>query len=217
MAGRKGAGRPDAFDRLKDLAGQDLGAENENKAPGAAGGDSSEETGVLAGDPQKVPVAAPAGGAPDAPAGAPAGSPSEALPATPAGSGDAATVAPQAPAASHSAAVQQSSRRRAPGRRGGPGPGQGDAVAIMVPVASIRIVEGFNARNLPDTDESEEGLTASMARDGLLQPIVVVPSEGGEDYELVSGERRLRGARALGWEQIAVTVRERGTDLDRKL
>lgn len=87
----------------------------------------------------------------------------------------------------------------------------------MVPVASIRIVEGFNARNLPDTDESEEGLTASMARDGLLQPIVVVPSEGGEDYELVSGERRLRGARALGWEQIAVTVRERGTDLDRKL
>ena len=50
-----------------------------------------------------------------------------------------------------------------------------------------------------------EDLTASIARHGVLQPIVVRPK--GDGYELISGERRLRASRAAGRKTIPVTVR----------
>lgn len=56
----------------------------------------------------------------------------------------------------------------------------------------------FDAGNL-------EELTASIARHGVLQPIVVRPK--GDEYELISGERRLRASRAAGKATIPVTVR----------
>lgn len=42
-----------------------------------------------------------------------------------------------------------------------------------------------------------DGLAASLARYGLLHPVVV-----DDDNVLVAGERRLRAARSLGWEEI---------------
>src|SRR5687768_9436752 len=71
-------------------------------------------------------------------------------------------------------------------------------------------------------DFDEEGLKAlaeSMRLEGLMQPVVVrpVPSplpspargEGEMTYfELISGERRLRAAKLLGWETIEAKVIE---------
>src|SRR5262245_47589370 len=48
-------------------------------------------------------------------------------------------------------------------------------------------------------------LAASMAKVGLLHPIVIRP-----DGALIAGERRLRAAELLGWDAIPVTV----VDLD---
>jgi len=51
-----------------------------------------------------------------------------------------------------------------------------------------------------------EELAASMAAEGLLQPIILVKSERG--YEVVAGDRRLLAARHLEWESIDAIVRE---------
>lgn len=55
--------------------------------------------------------------------------------------------------------------------------------------------------------EEIAALAASMAENGLLQPLVVRPAPEEGRYELVSGERRLRAARRLGWNRVPCVVR----------
>jgi ParB family chromosome partitioning protein len=50
-------------------------------------------------------------------------------------------------------------------------------------------------------------LATSMEQSGLLQPVVVRPSQGGT-YELIAGERRWRAAQKLGWEEIGAVIRD---------
>jgi N6-adenosine-specific RNA methylase IME4/ParB-like chromosome segregation protein Spo0J len=49
------------------------------------------------------------------------------------------------------------------------------------------------------------GLSASIAENGLLHPIVITPHR-----ELIAGERRLKACAALGWTKVPITV----VDLD---
>lgn len=51
-------------------------------------------------------------------------------------------------------------------------------------------------------------LEASLRANGLLQPIVVRPKSGGDGYELIAGERRLRAATKIGWDDIPAIVKE---------
>jgi ParB family chromosome partitioning protein len=51
-----------------------------------------------------------------------------------------------------------------------------------------------------------ENLKASIARDGILQPIVVRPATSG--YELIAGERRWKAAMELGLEVIPAIIRQ---------
>lgn len=54
-----------------------------------------------------------------------------------------------------------------------------------------------------------EGLAASIAERGVLQPVVVRPLAGGR-FELVAGERRLRASKLAELERIPAIVRETG-------
>lgn len=63
----------------------------------------------------------------------------------------------------------------------------------------------YQPRRAFDPAELKE-LKESLAANGLLQPIVVRPSDSG--YELVAGERRWRAAKDLGWKRIPAVVRE---------
>lgn len=54
--------------------------------------------------------------------------------------------------------------------------------------------------------EALEELVHSLKTVGLLQPIVVRPTEGG--YEIVAGERRWRAAGEAGWETVPALVRK---------
>lgn len=59
----------------------------------------------------------------------------------------------------------------------------------------------------PRTDMGEEGiaeLADSIAKVGLLQPIVVRPL--GDSYQIIAGERRWRACRAAGIERIPVRL-----------
>jgi ParB family transcriptional regulator, chromosome partitioning protein len=53
--------------------------------------------------------------------------------------------------------------------------------------------------------EELEQLAASVAQHGVLQPILVTPTEAG--FQLIAGERRLRAAEMAGLERIPAVVR----------
>jgi len=55
-------------------------------------------------------------------------------------------------------------------------------------------------------DETISELRASIAENGLLQPLVVRRADAG--FELVAGERRLRAMRDLGWEAAPAMLRD---------
>ena len=63
----------------------------------------------------------------------------------------------------------------------------------------------FQPRRQFDESELAE-LEASLKQSGLLQPITV--RRKGDAYELIAGERRLRAATKLGWEEISAIVRD---------
>lgn len=77
-----------------------------------------------------------------------------------------------------------------------------------VPIDLVR-PNRYQPRTVFDPEGLKE-LQASLERNGLLQPIVVRPLDRG--YELISGERRLRAAKAAGWKAIPAVVRQDVTD-----
>ncbi|MEO5343554.1 MAG: ParB/RepB/Spo0J family partition protein [Gammaproteobacteria bacterium SHHR-1] len=65
-------------------------------------------------------------------------------------------------------------------------------------------------RYQPRRDFDEEGLQElanSITAQGVVQPVVVRPVEGGR-YELIAGERRWRASQLAGKSQIPVVIRE---------
>ena len=74
---------------------------------------------------------------------------------------------------------------------------------------SIRAIRPNPYQPRREFDEGEmTELQASLKASGLLQPITVRRAAEGPGYELISGERRLRAATRLGWEEIAAIVRD---------
>jgi ParB family chromosome partitioning protein len=55
-------------------------------------------------------------------------------------------------------------------------------------------------------EEKIAELATSIVENGMIQPILVIPSKNG--YELVAGERRLRAARVAGIKEIPSIVRD---------
>lgn len=77
-----------------------------------------------------------------------------------------------------------------------------------VPIKNIQR-NPFQPRKDFDPQHLKE-LRESLSTSGLLQPITVRRSaEGGESYELITGERRLRAATDLGWTTISAVVKDR--------
>ena len=89
-----------------------------------------------------------------------------------------------------------------PGQRppGTPSPGLSVAVDDIVPNPE-------QPRRHFD-EEALAALASSIARHGLLQPVLVRRQAGR--YELLAGERRLRAARRAGLATVPVLVREIG-------
>lgn len=76
-----------------------------------------------------------------------------------------------------------------------------------VPIKSIRR-NPFQPRKDFDPQQLKE-LRESLSSSGLLQPVTVRrAAEGGESYELIAGERRLRAAQELGWTTISAVVKD---------
>ncbi|MBR6006901.1 MAG: ParB/RepB/Spo0J family partition protein, partial [Clostridia bacterium] len=64
-------------------------------------------------------------------------------------------------------------------------------------------------------EESINELARSIEQVGLIQPIVV--RKNGPTFELISGERRLRAIKSLGWEKVLCIVDRQTQDADSAL
>ena len=65
----------------------------------------------------------------------------------------------------------------------------------------------YQARRIFD-EEKIQGLALSLKQDGLINPVTVRESKTDDGYELVSGERRVRAARVLAWNDITAHIME---------
>ena len=74
-----------------------------------------------------------------------------------------------------------------------------------VAVQSIR-PNPFQPRRNIDPAQLQE-LADSIAAAGLLQPIVLRETAGGQ-YELIAGERRWRAVQKLGWAKVPAVIKE---------
>jgi ParB family transcriptional regulator, chromosome partitioning protein len=81
-----------------------------------------------------------------------------------------------------------------------------------IPVAQIRPNPYQPRREFRPEELSE--LEASLRASGLLQPITV-RKIGGDSYELIMGERRLRAAAQIGWTDIPAVVKD-SRDIDER-
>jgi len=74
-----------------------------------------------------------------------------------------------------------------------------------LPVDKI-VPNRFQPRNSFDPEAIAE-MAASIEAQGLIQP-VVVNDRGDGKYEMISGERRLRAVKKLGWKEIPVIIHQ---------
>ena len=104
--------------------------------------------------------------------------------------------------------------------------GRGLAALIgdMASVEGVRVTESSGVKRLPvemiianranprrtfDSDQLEE-LTNSVREKGVMQPLLVRPSEDPNVFEIIAGERRWRAAQKAGLHDVPVIVREVG-------
>jgi ParB family chromosome partitioning protein len=95
-----------------------------------------------------------------------------------------------------------------------PAPVEQVAVASNSPYREVDITLVVANPNQPRKvfdDESLEGLAASIKAVGLIQPIIVRPTDG-DNFELIAGERRLRASIIAGLATIPVLVQPDVTD-----
>lgn len=95
---------------------------------------------------------------------------------------------------------------------GSPGPAAADPVSVRYAELPIdRIVPNPRQPRQVFDDEALAELAFSISEIGLLQPVVVRPTDDGR-FELVAGERRLRACRVAGLSVVPAIVRQTDDD-----
>ena len=77
---------------------------------------------------------------------------------------------------------------------------------IAISIEKLYPFEGHPYKVLDN--EEMEALTESIHTEGILSPLIVRPLEGTEEYEVISGHRRLHAAQRAGLSEIPALVYE---------
>ncbi len=90
----------------------------------------------------------------------------------------------------------------------GAGAARADGTPAEIPAGDISPNPHQPRRHFPEAELAE--LCESIRQQGILQPLIVSPSEGKAEtpYILVAGERRLRAAKAAGLETVPCIIRD---------
>lgn len=86
------------------------------------------------------------------------------------------------------------------------GKGSNPASAVEIPVDRIRFDPKQPRKTI--SEDSLRELSESISRVGVLEPVLLRPTEKPEKYILVCGERRVRAAKLSGLSSIPAIVRE---------
>jgi ParB family chromosome partitioning protein len=86
-------------------------------------------------------------------------------------------------------------------------PGSAGEAAVLVEIPVGDITPNPHQPRVHFDEESLAELTSSIRQIGVLQPVLVRPSERGTGYELIAGERRWRAAHRAGLATIPAVVR----------
>lgn len=78
--------------------------------------------------------------------------------------------------------------------------------SIVIPIAKLHPFEGHPYKVLDN--EEMEALTESIHVEGILSPLIVRPLENTDEYEVISGHRRLHAAQRAGLSKVPVLVYE---------
>ena len=77
---------------------------------------------------------------------------------------------------------------------------------IAIPIAKLHSFEGHPYKILDN--EEMETLTESVHNEGILLPLIVRPLDGTDEYEVISGHRRLHAAQRAGLSEVPAFVYE---------
>ena len=77
---------------------------------------------------------------------------------------------------------------------------------VAIPVEKLYPFEGHPYKVLDN--EEMEMLTESVQNEGVLSPLIVRPLEGIDEYEIISGHRRLHAAQRAGLSEVPAFVYE---------
>ena len=77
---------------------------------------------------------------------------------------------------------------------------------IAIPIAKLHSFEGHPYKVLDN--EEMEALTESIHAEGILSPLIVRPLENTDEYEVISGHRRLYAAQRAGLSKVPALVYE---------
>ena len=77
---------------------------------------------------------------------------------------------------------------------------------VAIPVEKLHPFEGHPYKVLDN--EEMEALTESVQTEGILSPLIVRPLEGTDEYEVISGHRRLHAAQRAGLSEVPALVYE---------
>ena len=77
---------------------------------------------------------------------------------------------------------------------------------IAIPIAKLRPFEGHPYKVMDD--EEMEVLAESICTEGILSPLIIRPLEGTDEYEVISGHRRLHAAQRVGLSEVPALVYE---------
>ena len=78
--------------------------------------------------------------------------------------------------------------------------------SIVIPIAKLHSFEGHPYKVLDN--EEMEMLTESVQNEGVLSPLIVRPLEGTDEYEVISGHRRLHAAEGARLSEVPALVYE---------
>ena len=82
---------------------------------------------------------------------------------------------------------------------------------LIVSIAKLK----EDPHNERKTFRNMEGLIASIKAVGLIEPITVTP-EGDDRYQIITGHRRYRAAKAAGLEVVEILIREPEDEVTRR-
>jgi ParB/RepB/Spo0J family partition protein len=79
-------------------------------------------------------------------------------------------------------------------------------IMIQVPLKSLVVMQA-QVRTRDVANQVDE-LAASLARQGLIEPIVISETDQSGTYQILAGQRRVLAAKKLGWDVIDAVIQD---------